>query len=69
MPNSILDAIKLGIWDFEPDNGERTEFDATAALPGSNEKLEVLSQRVRDGKPLWHPNDRRTYDDSEAIPQ
>jgi hypothetical protein len=65
VPQSVLDAIKLGIWDFEPEDQKSTEYTATRAMPGSCEKLNVLSDRVRLGLPLWHPNDRRTYDDSE----
>ena len=64
MPRSVLDAIKMGIWDFEPDKSEDAEYEATRALPGSDEKLVVLAERVAQGLPLWHPRDRRTYDDS-----
>ena len=64
MPSSVLDAIKLGIWDFEPEECESTQFDSTSALPGTNEKLAVLSARVSRGLPLWHPEDRRTFDDA-----
>ncbi|MEX1041030.1 MAG: hypothetical protein WDZ51_10385 [Pirellulaceae bacterium] len=64
MPNSVLDAIKMGIWDFEPQKVESQSFDSTPALPGSNEKLDVLAQRLATGLPLWHPSDRRWYDDS-----
>ncbi len=65
MPQSVLDAIKLGIWDFEPDEHESAEYDPTRALPGTHEKLAILSKRVSQGLPLWHPNDRRTYDDGD----
>ena len=40
--------------------------DATEALPGTEEKLAILSARVARGLPLWHPRDRRTFDDTEA---
>jgi hypothetical protein len=63
---SVLDAIKAGYWDYEPDDHLIVEFGATEALPGSNEKLEVLAQRVAKGLPLWHPADRRTFDDAVA---
>lgn len=59
MGNSVLDAIKLGLWAFEPEEVESQQFDATRALPGSHEKLAVLAERVRLGLPLWHPSDRR----------
>lgn len=66
MPNSVLDAIKLGIWDFEPQREERDEYDATAAMPGTGEKLAILAERLQQGLPLWHPRDRRTFDDAES---
>lgn len=59
MPNSVLDAIKMGLWDFEPDDVAKDDFSATEALPGSPEKLDVLAERVRRGLPLWHRSDRR----------
>ncbi len=65
MPQSVLDAIKLGIWDFEPEDKQKTELHSTRALPGTDDKLEVLSERVRLGLPLWHPNDRRSFDDAD----
>ncbi|MCA9262207.1 MAG: hypothetical protein KDA60_00100 [Planctomycetales bacterium] len=63
MPKSVLEAIEMGIWDFEPENRDKDEFSSTKALPGSEEKLTILAQRLREGKPLWHPMDRRTYAD------
>jgi hypothetical protein len=63
VPQSVLDAIKLGMWDFEPDECESNKFESTSALPGTSEKLAILSARVSKGLPLWHPNDRRSYDD------
>ncbi len=66
MPQSVLDAIKLGIWDYEPEEHKSAEYDATRALPGTLEKLEVLSARVSQGLPLWHPNDRRSYDEGDS---
>jgi len=62
VPHSVLDAIKMGIWDYEPEDYQSTEYEATQAMPGTAEKLEVLSRRVRKGLPLWHPNDRITFD-------
>lgn len=67
MPHSVLDAIKAGLWDYEPDESQDTTFEATHAMPGTDEKLEILAQRVECGLPLWHPEDRRTYDDREAL--
>ena len=64
VPNSVLDAIKMGIWDFEPEDAE-DEYDSTEALPGTNAKLDVLAKRVKQGLPLWHPEDRRAFDDAD----
>jgi hypothetical protein len=69
MPDSVLDAIKQGMWDFEPDEFKETDYDSTVALPGTDEKLGVLSKRLQLGLPLWHPEDRRSYDDSQLIPE
>lgn len=65
MPESVLEAIRQGQWDFEPQDMESNEFDSTAALPGSTEKIDALAERAREGLPLWHPGDRRSYDDTE----
>jgi hypothetical protein len=58
-----LDAIRLGFWDFEPPEASSHQFDCTDAMPGTEEKLEVLAERLRCGLPLWHPLDR---DDMES---
>ena len=65
MPNSVIEAIRMGIWDFEPKNKEFDEYSSTAALPGSAAKLDVLAERLTQGQPLWHPSDRRSYMDSD----
>lgn len=62
MPGSILEAIKQGIWDYEPQDQQPREFRATGAMPGTDRKLSVLAERVRQGLPLWHPSDRQDYD-------
>jgi hypothetical protein len=67
VPSSVLEAIRAGIWDFEPEECESNTFDATEALPGTDEKLEVMARRIRAGLPLWHPQDRRTYDKSDRV--
>ena len=69
VPHSVLEAIKSGIWDFEPEHQRQSQFPATKAMPGTTEKLAVLSARIQQGLPLWHPSDRRTFDDSERMPQ
>jgi len=62
---SVLEAIKEGDWNFEPNNQQVVNLKATGALPGTTEKLDVLAERLKQGLPLWHPSDRRTYDDNE----
>jgi hypothetical protein len=62
----VLEAIRAGIWDYEPEKMEQGEYRATKALPGSDEKVDILAIRVQGGQPLWHPHDRRTYDDVDV---
>ena len=66
MAQSVLDAIKLGFWDYEPQHTRTGEFDSTGALPGTDEKVAILAARVEQGLPLWHPSDRRSYDNQPA---
>lgn len=63
MPNSVLEAIKIGWWDFEPRKTDEQAFDATLAMPGTKKKIDVLADRVREGLPLWHSCDLQDYDD------
>ena len=65
MRDSVLDAIKQGQWDFEPEKVAEDEYESTEALPGSSEKILKLAERVQIGVPLWHPEDRQSYDDSD----
>ena len=60
---SVLEAIREGNWDFEPEQVDKRGFDATHAIPGTHEKLRVLAERVRAGLPLWHEQDRPDYED------
>jgi hypothetical protein len=60
---SVLEAIKQGVWDFEPASVEEARFNSTRAMPGTDEKLEVLAERVRAGLPLWHGLDRTDFDE------
>lgn len=66
MPNSVLEAIKDGVWDFEPSDRSKEDYEKTVALPGTGEKLTILAHRLELGLPLWHPQDRLTFDDSES---
>jgi hypothetical protein len=63
-----LDAIKLGLWDFEPESVGGSRYSATEAMPGSEEKLKILAERLERGLPLWHPRDRMEYDAPEPAP-
>ena len=45
--------------DFVPIVTE--DFRPTDAPAGSPAKLEVLSERIRCGLPLWHPEDREDF--------
>jgi hypothetical protein len=63
---SVLDAIREGDWFFEPGEVGPARFDATMAVPGSPEKLDVLAARAREGLPLWHVHDRPDYDEPDA---
>jgi hypothetical protein len=63
VPQSVLDAIKQGYWDFEPQPLSDGQYDATRAMPGTDEKLEILAERLRLGLPLWHPADVLDFDD------
>jgi hypothetical protein len=63
VPQSVLDAIRMGLWDFEPGAALATPVRPTGAMPGTSEKLDVLAERLRLGLPLWHPRDRMSYDD------
>ena len=65
MPNSVLEAIRMGIWDFEPEDVEDSRYDSTLAMPGTDEKVDVIARRVRNGLPLWHTKDRMDYDEGE----
>ena len=71
VPNSVIEAIQQGIWDYEPEETNEDQFNSTDALPGTDEKLQILAERLSHGKPLWHPEDRLTYADplraSEAL--
>ncbi len=66
MSRSVLEAIKLGEWNYEPAVETAGQVQATAAMPGTEEKLDVLAERLRRGLPLWHPRDRMSYDDEDG---
>ena len=45
--------------DFAPTLPE--DFSRTDAPAGSQEKIQVMAERVRRGEPLWHGDDRQDY--------
>jgi hypothetical protein len=63
VPKSVLEAIKMGLWDFEPAEVGSDQFDGTDAMPGTEAKVEVLARRLQRGLPLWHPADREDLED------
>ncbi len=65
MARTVFDAIKEGNWDFELEDSDKPN-PATGALPGTQEKLNILASRLREGLPLWNPEDRRSYDDTNV---
>lgn len=67
MPKSVLEAIKMGFWDYEPPGVEFGKFDAADAMPGTKDKLSVLAERVENGLPLWHEDDRDDVEDASPV--
>jgi hypothetical protein len=63
---SVLEAVQMGQWDFEPTATPESQFQSTDAMPGTEEKVRVLALRLRAGLPLWHSADR---DDMESPPR
>ena len=62
-PQTVLDAIRLKFWDYEPNEPEAEDFEACGSMPGTADKLTMLAERVRRGLPLWHPSDRQDCED------
>jgi hypothetical protein len=68
VPRSVLEAIKLGLWEFEPPEVDSNHYSATGAMPGTKDKLHVLAERVQSGLPLWHPQDREDVEQPVPAP-
>ena len=68
MSKSVLEAIREGKWDFEPEFAikQLRRFRSTVALPGSKEKVSALAARAESGLPLWHPEDRKVFDEANV---
>ena len=64
--SSVLEAIRQGDWDYEPQCVDPTTYSWTGALPGSPEKVEELARRAASGLPLWHPRDCRWYAENSS---
>ena len=64
--SSVLEAIRQGDWEYEPQSVDPTTYAFTGALPGSAEKVEELARRAATGLPLWHPRDCRWYAESSS---
>ena len=58
LPRTVLDAIRLKRWDFEPTDIDIEDFEACGSMPGTADKVSALAERVSRGLPLWHPEDR-----------
>ena len=75
MPKSVLEAIKMGIWDFEPPEIEYNKFEASDAMPGTREKLIALGRAGRTRAPsvaraaiatTWNRRRRRRHEPAKA---
>lgn len=62
MAESVLEQIRNGNWNYEPPTVDKKDYDATSALPGTEEKVGLMAARALNGLPLWHPDDRSTFD-------
>ena len=56
MAESVLEAIRNGNWNYEPPTVDKKDYDATSALPGTEEKVGFMAARALEGLPLWHPD-------------
>lgn len=62
-PQTVLDAIRMKLWNYEPGEIDAEDFEACPSMPGTPDKLTMLAERVRRGLPLWHPADRQDCED------
>ena len=46
MPNTVIEAIKQGVWDYEPPPVGSEDFAACPAMPGTPGKLSTLAERA-----------------------
>ena len=59
--NNVFEAILKYGHDEDSKPIASEEFEATNAPAGSETKIETLRQRVEQGLPLWHEEDRADY--------
>ena len=52
MSNSILEAVKMGLWEFLPHTVDFSELEAPDSIPGSREKLDVLAEHLLRDVPV-----------------
>lgn len=58
---NVFEAISMFGHDEDFAPLETDEFSSTEAPAGSPEKLDILAERIRQGLPLWHDEDRPDY--------
>jgi hypothetical protein len=61
-PQTVFEAILSRGHDEDFEGRITPDFVPTSTLPGSSAKVEVLRRRVELGQPLWHRDDRASYD-------
>lgn len=65
MPDPTLQNVFEAILKYGHDEDfvprEDDDFVPTTAPAGSEKKLEILAERIRQGHPLWHEEDRADY--------
>ena len=67
VPGNVFEAILQhgNDFDYKPaQNINDHDLTSTDCLPGTHSKIEVIRKRVEAGHPLWHPEDRKSYDDA-----
>ena len=69
MANSILEALKMGLWEFQPHTVDFSELEASDAMPGEREKLDILAEHLRRDLPIWHVGDRPDRNDPRRRPR
>jgi|GEM_PF-962817 len=66
---SVLDFIKAHRSDRDFELNEDAEGQqSTNSMPGSRAKLDTMAERVRQGLPIWHDNDRKELDERTIEP-